>query len=80
MKIYKDPLSSNGYLVGYKGDSCMDSGYIYAPYVPVYRTPVVFDPNQLSLNETDQSCVTSIGESSKKRRCITDEWEISRFD
>lgn len=27
--------------MGYKGDSFMDSGYFFAPYVPVYSTPVI---------------------------------------
>lgn len=44
-KIYKDPLfPSNQILGGYKGDSYMDSGYFYSPYVPLTQTPVVLDP------------------------------------
>jgi hypothetical protein len=31
-------------LMGYKGDSYMDSGYFYCPYVPLTQTPVVLDP------------------------------------
>lgn len=27
--------------MGYKGDSYMDAGYFYAPYVPLTQTPVV---------------------------------------
>jgi hypothetical protein len=44
-RIYKDPLFPAGQLVmGYKGDSYMDSGYFYCPYVPLTQTPVVLDP------------------------------------
>lgn len=44
-RMYKDPLfPTNQILMGYKGDSYMDSGYFYAPYVPLTQTPVVLDP------------------------------------
>ena len=45
-RIYKDPLFPTGQLLmGYKGDSYMDSGYFYCPYVPLTQTPVVLDPD-----------------------------------
>ena len=44
-RMYKDPLfPTNQILMGYKGDSYMDSGYFYCPYVPLTQTPVVLDP------------------------------------
>jgi len=44
-RLYKDPLfPTNQILLGYKGDSYMDSGYFYCPYVPLTQTPVVLDP------------------------------------
>lgn len=44
-RLYKDPLfPNNQILLGYKGDSYMDSGYFYCPYVPLTQTPVVLDP------------------------------------
>jgi hypothetical protein len=44
-RLYKDPLfPTNQILMGYKGDSYMDSGYFYCPYVPLTQTPVVLDP------------------------------------
>jgi len=44
-KMYKDPLFPTGQiLMGYKGDSYMDSGYFYCPYIPLTQTPVVLDP------------------------------------
>lgn len=43
-RLYKDPLFPQGQiLMGYKGDSYMDSGYFYCPYVPLTQTPVVLD-------------------------------------
>lgn len=44
-RLYKDPLFPQGQiLMGYKGDSYMDSGYFYCPYVPLTQTPTVLDP------------------------------------
>lgn len=44
-RLYKDPLFPQGQMVmGYKGDSYMDAGYFYLPYVPLTQTPVVLDP------------------------------------
>lgn len=44
-RVYKDPLFPQGQiLMGYKGDSYMDAGYFYLPYVPLTQTPVVLDP------------------------------------
>lgn len=48
-KVFVDPyLSSNGYVVGFKGANAYDAGLFYAPYVPlqVYRATNVdsFEP------------------------------------
>lgn len=44
-RLYKDPLFPTGQmLLGYKGDTYMDSGYFYCPYVPLTQTPVVLEP------------------------------------
>lgn len=44
-RLYKDPLFPSGQiLMGYKGDSYMDTGYYYCPYVPLTQTPTVLDP------------------------------------
>jgi len=34
----------NVILVGRKGSSFLESGYVYAPYVPLQSTPTIFDP------------------------------------
>jgi len=48
-RLYKDPLFPTGQiLLGYKGDSYMDSGYFYCPYVPLTQTPVVLDPESFT--------------------------------
>ena len=46
LKLYKDPIFPNSkILLGFKGPSIMDSGYFYAPYIPLLSTPTVLDPN-----------------------------------
>jgi hypothetical protein len=48
-RVYKDPLFPTGQiLLGYKGDSYMDSGYFYCPYVPLTQTPTVLDPDSFT--------------------------------
>jgi len=38
--IYKDPyMDADSFLVGWKGSSFLEAGYVYAPYVPLYTTP-----------------------------------------
>lgn len=32
-------------LMGFKGDSWFQTGYVYSPYVPILITPVLMDPN-----------------------------------
>jgi hypothetical protein len=44
--IIVDPyFLRNVILVGRKGGSFLESGYVYAPYVPLQTTPTIFDPN-----------------------------------
>ena len=43
--VYRDPYSpANTALVGHKGTSILETGYIYAPYVPMQLTPVMYNP------------------------------------
>ena len=52
MKIYKDPLFPNcKILMGFKGNSVLDAGYFYAPYIPLLSTPTVLDPNSFTPNK-----------------------------
>lgn len=43
--VYKDPyFVRNKILVGYKGGSFLETGYVYAPYVPLIVTPTIYAP------------------------------------
>ena len=43
--LYVDPMyPTDEILVGYKGANAMDSGYIYAPYIPLQQLPTITDP------------------------------------
>lgn len=49
IRLYKDPLFPNcKILLGFKGNSVLDSGYFYAPYIPLLSTPTVLDPNSFT--------------------------------
>jgi hypothetical protein len=44
-QVYRDPYApANTLLIGHKGSSILESGYIYAPYVPMQLTPVMYNP------------------------------------
>ena len=43
--VYVDPLyPEDEILVGYKGSSPMDAGFVYAPYIPLQMLPTITDP------------------------------------
>ena len=43
-QVYVDPYSPpESALIGHKGDSLLDTGYIYAPYVPMQLTPTIYN-------------------------------------
>jgi hypothetical protein len=43
--VYVDPLyPDDEILMGYKGSSPMDSGFVYAPYIPLQMLPTITDP------------------------------------
>jgi hypothetical protein len=45
-KVYVNPyFSDNVILMGYKGAQFLESGAVYAPYVPLLMTPLVYDPD-----------------------------------
>jgi len=47
--VYKDPyFPRNKILVGFKGGSYLESGYVYAPYVPLIVTPTIFAPEDFT--------------------------------
>ena len=47
--VYKDPyFARNKLLLGYKGGSYLETGYVYAPYVPLIVTPTIFAPEDFT--------------------------------
>jgi hypothetical protein len=47
--VYVDPyFPRNVVLVGRKGGSFLESGYVYSPYVPLQTTPTIFDPENFT--------------------------------
>lgn len=45
LKFYEDPqYPKNEFLIGYKGTSALDTGYIFAPYQPIVAMPTLYDP------------------------------------
>ena len=44
-QVYRDPYSpAYSVVIGHKGKSLLDTGYIYAPYVPLQLTPTMYNP------------------------------------
>lgn len=47
--VYVDPYSPpKSIIIGHKGKSILDTGYIYAPYVPLQLTPTMFNPGNFA--------------------------------
>ena len=45
-KVYKNPyMLENVILLGFRGNQFLECGAVYAPYVPLIMTPLVYDPN-----------------------------------
>jgi len=43
--VYKNPyLTENIILMGYKGNQFLETGAVFAPYIPLIMTPLVYDP------------------------------------
>lgn len=48
-QVYRDPYApSYSIIIGHKGKSLLDTGYIYAPYVPLQLTPTMYNPFNLA--------------------------------
>jgi len=44
-QVYKNPyMVENILLVGFRGTNFLETGAVYAPYVPLIQTPLVYDP------------------------------------
>ena len=45
-KVYKNPyMKSNVMLLGFRGSQFLETGAVFAPYIPLIMTPLVYDPN-----------------------------------
>lgn len=43
--VYKNPyMKENVILMGFKGSQFLETGAVYAPYIPLIMTPLVYDP------------------------------------
>ena len=40
--------SIDAVLMGYKGAGFLDTGFVYAPYVPLVTTPTIFEPEDFT--------------------------------
>ena len=44
-KVYKNPyMTENTILLGYRGTQFLEAGAVFAPYIPLIMTPLVYDP------------------------------------
>jgi hypothetical protein len=45
-KVYKNPyMTENLILMGYRGSQFLETGAVFAPYIPLIMTPLVYDPD-----------------------------------
>jgi hypothetical protein len=45
-KVYKNPyMLENTILMGFRGNQFLETGAVYAPYIPLIMTPLVYDPS-----------------------------------
>ena len=48
-RVYKNPyMTENTILMGYRGTQFLETGAVYAPYVPLIMTPLVYDPESFT--------------------------------
>ena len=44
-QVYRDPYAPAwSMIIGHKGKSLLDSGFVYSPYIPLQLTPVLYNP------------------------------------
>ena len=45
-QVYKNPyMTDNTILLGYRGGQFLEAGAVFAPYIPLIMTPMVYDPD-----------------------------------
>lgn len=46
LDVYKNPyMNENLILLGYRGSQFLESGAVFAPYIPLIMTPLIYDPD-----------------------------------
>jgi len=41
-------MKENTLLMGFRGSNFLETGAVYAPYIPLIMTPLVYDPNNFT--------------------------------
>ena len=45
-KVYKNPyMTENQILLGFRGAQFLETGAVFAPYIPLIMTPLIYDPS-----------------------------------
>lgn len=48
-QVYKNPyMTENMILMGYRGSQFLETGAVYAPYIPLIMTPLIYDPTNFT--------------------------------
>ena len=51
-QVYKNPyMTENTVLMGYRGQQFLETGAVFAPYIPLIMTPLVYDPTTFTPNK-----------------------------
>ena len=46
LKVYKNPyMTENTILLGFRGSQFLETGAVFAPYIPLIMTPLIYDPS-----------------------------------
>ena len=44
--VYKNPyMTENTILMGFRGNQFLEAGAVFAPYIPLIMTPLIYDPD-----------------------------------
>ena len=70
--VYKNPyMLENSILVGFRGSNFLETGAVYAPYVPLIMTPLVYDPKNFTPRKgvmTRYACLLYTSPSPRDKR------------
>lgn len=61
----------------------MDAGYFFSPYVPTTSTPVVLNPNVVTIGPNDLSSPAEewpVPRRKQVHRSIEEPWEVTKFE